>query len=273
MRLDVLMSPLILFRAARTSPQQIQINGTVTLDKMLINVGGGWDACNSRFVAPQDGVYFFSWSSASGYGGYGGTHLLRNNVTLVDSQIGNGFYNGSDTASHSILLQLNSGESISLIVSYTSVYSDANYQTSLLGFLYEPIFVTKVAWSLAFNGAAYGPTKIPFNSILLLEGITWNSATSQLTIPTTGTHYLKLSGIPFPRTYKFKMGLVVNSQPRPLMSVMEEIDTVRTHSYTVRTRALVTSLREVDTVEVSVPTGYEAGHDQNTVMFAGFLIF
>jgi hypothetical protein len=141
-----------------------------------------------------------------------------------------------------------------------------NYQTSFLGFLYEPIAGNKAAWSLGFNGQAYGPTTIPFNSLLLLEGVTWNSSTRQLTILTAGTYYLKLSGVAYPLTYMFRMGLIVNSQPEPLMSVMDEVTSpIRTHYYTERTRALITTLQQGDTLEVGVPAGYEAGHDRNRI--------
>jgi hypothetical protein len=158
-----------------------------------------------------------------------------------------------------------------------SLYSDVNYQTSFLGFLYEPIAGSKAAWSLAFNGYAYGPTTIPFNSLLLVEGVTWNSLTTrQLTILTAGTYYLKLSGVAYPREYRFRMGLIVNSQPEPLMSVMDDVTSpIRTHYYTERTRALITSLQQGDTLEVRIPAGYEAGHGDgdNNVIFAGFRVY
>jgi hypothetical protein len=273
LRLDGLYSPLILFRAACTTT--LQTIGDVTLDKMLINVGGGWDACNSRFVAPRDGIYFFSWSSASVTNTIHVVNLYLNNsaTLLIQLAISGGYYNGSDTATQSALLQLRAGDFVTLRSNMGSLYSDVNYQTSFLGFLYEPIAGNKAAWTLGFIGQAYGPTTIPFNSLLLLEGITWNSSTRQLTILTSGAYYLKLSGVSYPLEYRFRMGVIVNSQPEPLMSVMDEITSpIRTQFYTVRTRALITRLQQGDTLEVGVPLGYEAGPIENEVVFAGFRV-
>jgi hypothetical protein len=112
LRLDGLYSPLILFRAARTTTQQNI--GNVTFDKMLINVGGGWDACNSRFVAPRDGIYFFSWSSASVTNTTHAVSLYLNNSLLIELPIYSGYYNGSDTATQSALLQLTAGDFVTL---------------------------------------------------------------------------------------------------------------------------------------------------------------
>jgi hypothetical protein len=152
LRLDGLYSPLILFRAARTTT--LQTIGNVTFDKMLINVGGGWDACNSRFVAPRDGIYFFSWSSANVRNTTHAVSLHLNNspTLLIELPIASGYYDGSDTASQSALLQLTAGDLVTLRSSTGSLYSDVNYQTSFLGFLYEPIAGNKAAWSLGFNG-------------------------------------------------------------------------------------------------------------------------
>jgi hypothetical protein len=274
LRLDGLYSPLILFRAARTTT--LQTVGNVTFDKMLINVGGGWDACNSRFVAPQDGIYFLSWSSASVRNTTHSVSLYLNNydTLYIELPVYSGFYDGSDTATHSALLQLRVGDFVALRSAYDSLYSDVNYQTSFLGFLYEPIAGNKAAWSLAFNGYAYGPTTIPFNSLLLLEGVTWDS-TTRTADHSNSRHLLPevVWGI-ISTGYMFRMGLIVNSQPEPLMSVMDDVNSpVRTHYYTERTRALIISLQQGDTLEVGVPAGYEAGHNENSVLFAGFCVY
>jgi hypothetical protein len=49
-RLDDIMSPLIIFRAAKTSPQT-SVNGTLTLDRLTVSVGGTWDSCTNRLAS------------------------------------------------------------------------------------------------------------------------------------------------------------------------------------------------------------------------------
>jgi hypothetical protein len=75
-------------------------------------------------------------------------------------------------SSQSLLMQLYVGDTLSLFTRAPSTSSsgksatdsDASYQTSLTGFLYEPVHGYNVAWSLGFpHGVSmtiYGPNTV-----------------------------------------------------------------------------------------------------------------
>ena len=272
-KLDDVMSSLILFSVARTTPYYT-VNSFVPFENLLMNVGQAWDACNNQFIVPRAGVYFFSLSSASLPNT---THILElriNNITMARSFIYQKYFCGVDTSSHSLLLLLNAGDIAEVYLSSSGpIYSDENYQTSLTGFLYEPIHGHIVAWCLTvpFNVYTYiyGPTNINFTNILLDNGSNWKANLTLLQISTSGTYYLQLSGQSAPsKDYKFNLILLLNSQP--LMNVLEKA-TVRTDG-NLRSRSLITNLQSGDKLMVTVPSGYGAFNYRNDLMFSGFLI-
>ena len=277
LRLNEFMSPLVLFRAARTSSYEI-VDSNILYDKLLINVGQVWDQCNNQLVVRQAGIYFLSWSTASVPDSIHISELQLNGISVVRLPINNGYYSGSDTASQSVLLALNAGDLVTIFLHNGSAYSDSSYQTSFSGFLYEPYHGQKVAWSLGFpysldnHTYAYGPADIIFTNILLNEGLAWNISTGILTIPLSGLYYLKLSGVSYPLQYKFNLGLSVNGQL--LMNVMDKTSSsLRTKYYTLRSRSLITRLQQGDKLVVSVPAGYNTASDQNELLFVGFFIY
>jgi hypothetical protein len=68
-KLDDVMNRTVLFSVARTTNYTATASSTepIVFDKPYSNLGQGWDSCNTtnRFIAPVDGIYFLSWSSAS----------------------------------------------------------------------------------------------------------------------------------------------------------------------------------------------------------------
>ena len=266
-KIDDLMSPLIIFRAARKSTSNTY-NSYLTLDKLLINVGQGWDSCNNQFIVSRAGIYYLSWSTASSPNTRYVTELHINNKTLTRAFIYKQIFSGADTSSQSLLLQLAVGDKVQIYLSYGPTYSDNNYQTSLIGFLYEPLHGQVVAWTLTMLGSVYiaGPTIVNFNNILLNSGSVWNSESSVVIIPVTGTYFLKLSG---GHNYDFNLILLINGQQ--VMNVMET-DGEPYPSWNMRSRSLITELQRGDQLVVTVPNGYQVKSDFNELLFSGFLI-
>ena len=271
-KLDDVVAPLILFSVARTA-SYMNFDNFVPFDKILLNVGQAWDACNNQLIVPRAGIYFISLTSASVPNT---THIIElriNNVTKARTFISSGLFNGIDTSSHSLLLPLSAGDIAEVFLSYGPIYSDNNYQTSLSGFLYEPVHGQNIAWCLTHPFDVYtyiyGPSNVNFTNILLDNGLNWNAALGLLQIFTSGTYYLQLSGYSYPINYKLNLVLSLNGQP--LMNVMEKAIGGRTNG-DLRSRSLVINLQSGDQLTVSVPTGYVAFNWKNDLMFSGFLI-
>jgi hypothetical protein len=269
-RIDEVMNPLVLFRAAKTT-NHVGV-GTISLDSLTVNVGGAWNPCTNQFVAPIDGIYFFSWSTASVVNTTHSVSLRVGNINRVTSGIMGGNFNGNDVSSQATMLNLTAGSQVTLHLSTgTNVYSDINYQTSLVGFLYEPTSAQKVAWSLGTDaGQLFGPLTVSFDVTLVNEGGAWDAASPDLvTIPVTGTYYIVLSGGTSLRNYKLNMAVLVNGEL--LFNIMEKV-TTRTSSYNVRSQALIVSLRQGDILQVGIPAGYNTVSTNNELMFVGFLL-
>lgn len=271
--LNDVMSTVVLFRAARNS-SYFTGKGKIPLESLLINVGQSWDACSKQFVTPQSGIYFFQFSSASVPGYVHGVDLLVNGVQKARTAITAGYYDGIDVSSQTTILYLNAYDNISLYLgSYDPVYSDENYQTSLIGFLYEPKNGQKVAWTLTLPDSTYlyGPTIVNYTVILLNEGNIWNSSLALLKVPISGLYYLSLSGLSRPIEYPFNMVISVNG--KPLMNVMEKLDeSVKTYYNNLRSRALIKHLELGDELVVGIPNGYTGFCDASYLSFSGFLI-
>jgi hypothetical protein len=271
-KLDDVINMEVVFRAARvTSIVNSPRYAAIPLDKLVINIGQAWDACNSQLVVPKSGIYFLSWSAASFSNILHIIELQVNKVTKTRSFIYTS-YPSSDTSSQALLLPLNAGDVVKLNLTYPtapSIYSDMNYQTSFVGFLYEPVHGQAVAWCLTLpvNNYYLGPAVINFTNVYLNEGSTWNSSAAALHISTSGIYYLKLSGYA-DNVIKNPLNIVLLVNDQLLMNVMDKVDAITN----LRNRALIVHLNAGDKLTVSVPAGYLAYSLEYEVIFAGFLI-
>ncbi len=220
----------------------------------------------------QSGIYFLSLSSASIPGSRQIVDMRVNGVVKARTYINN-YFPGVDTSGQSLLLQLNASDVIQIVSTVGNLSSDAGYQTSFQGFLYEPVHGEKVAWTLTFPyGVAmylYGPTDVNYTVVMLNEGSAWNSSTGMVVVPTSGIYFIRLSGTAWPKEYRFNLVLSVNGVP--LINVIEKIDIIRTGN-NLRSRSLVHHFNEGDQLVVSVPNGYCLHSYQYDSIYSGFLI-
>jgi hypothetical protein len=278
-KLDDVMSPLSVFRAARTS--NYMTGGNIPLDKMLLNAGNAVAQCNNtHLVVQRTGVYFVSWSAASLPNITQSVLLYVNNALVSRVLLGCGDFNGIEMSSQSLLLQLNVGDTLSLLLSPSGLsssgasasYSDASYQTSLTGFLYEPIHGHNVAWSLASPaGTLYGPSNINFTTFFVDTSRAWNSSTGNIRVPVSGLYYLKISGMTY---WEYKLNMVLTVNNNPLMNVMDKMSNTCSQYWNSCSRSIITRLQEGDILTVTIPDGYVAWNYGicNDVLFAGFFI-
>ena len=271
-RLDEAMSPLVLFRVARMSTYSVN-NSFIPMDKLLTNIGQGWDLCNNQFVVPRSGNYFMSWSSASAPNTRHRVDLAVNGLYMGRTFIYEGWFNGVDTSSQSVLLPLVAGDVVKLYTTMAPVYSDENYQLSLTGFLYEPVHGQNVAWTLTFpnntNVEIFGPSVVNFTEVILNNGSVWDGQSAAVIIPTSGIYFLKLSGAACPANYKLNLILSVNGQL--VMNVMEKSGAIGVDC-NLRSKSLITRLQQGDELIVTIPTGFLANTIHYDVSFIGYLI-
>jgi hypothetical protein len=279
-KLDDVMSPLSVFRVARTA--SYMTGGYIPLDKMLLNAGNAMAQCNNtHLVVQRTGVYFVSWSAALAPNITHSVFLLVNNESLSRIVLECGDFDGVDMSSHSLVLQLNAGDTLSLLSrapdrsssGESASYSDASYQTSLTGFLYESVYGQNVAWSLGFPNdvplTVYGPATVNFTTVIVDTSSAWNSSTASLKVPVAGLYYLKLGGSP---ATGYRLNMVLSVNDNPLISVMDKMSTTCSQYWNSRSRSIITRLQQDDTLTVSVPNGYVAWNLWTELVFAGFLI-
>ena len=270
--LNNIMSHLIVFRVARSSPYSID-DSYIPFDKLLINIGQGWDSCNNQFVVPRSGIYFLSWSTASSPNTSQEVYLQVNYESKARSFITKDYYNGIDTSSHSLLLPMDEGDKIKMYLARgTQVYSDGNYQTSLTGFLYEPVHRQIVAWTLSFTVGTQinilGPQIVHFTAVLLDSYLVWNKESAKVVIPLDGVYYLRLSG----GSNVGQANLVLSVNGQQVMNVMEKLEGDATGKWNLRSRSLIIRLQIGDELMVIVPTGYHSLAHFNDLTFLAFLL-
>ena len=271
-KIDDVVNSKVIFSVARTTSYTIA-DSYVPMDKVLMNIGKSWDTCRNLLIIPESGIYFLSISSASVANT---THIfelhLNNQSIAIRSFIYN-YFDGVDVSSKSALMELKTGDVIQPFVRTGPLYSDNNYQTSIVGFLYEPISKQKVAWALSFPPKSptylYGPININFTLELVNEGSVWNSSLGYVRIPVSGLYYLEISGVSYPLEYKFNMILSVNGEM--FINVMEKVSTIRSNC-NLRSRSLIKHLNSGDILVISIPAGYNAYSQDHDLMFAGFLL-
>ena len=266
-------NPLIAFSVARKTDFGDK-GARIVFDQVFFSLQGAWDPCNNQFKAPEQGIYFLSWSSASVPNEIHTMSLYVNGGYKARSHIHGDYFDGVDTSSQSIVIGLNKDDVAYLELSdgipYGPIHSDDNYQTAFMGFYYSPSHGQRVSWTVLCTGEFVGPIDpVLFNYVMQREGFNWDTSTSSVVIPVEGHYYVKLSGQSYRGDYKFNLILLVNGQP--LFNVMEKV-TVLGEYENLRNRALIAHFKQGDTLTVNLPAGYQIFGENNDVIFAGFLI-
>ena len=281
-RIDNIMTSVVAFCLARTSNLAENYITPLPFTNVMLSISSAREIDSHQFVAPKYGTYFIMFSIA--LNAYTSSSYVSAYLQ-IDGNIKSMVYlsypqtiNERDISSNSVLLRLNEGSVVDLHYqsSYiTDLYSDKHYQTTLSGFLYEPVEGFNVAWSVvaANSRIFYGPiAAFPFDTVLVDYGAVWNATTYTVTIPVHGIYWLKLSGASSRQlTDKLEIVLSVNTQQesRPIINVMEKMTNgggnVRSHSIAVK-------LKKGDQLQVGVPEGFHVWTMNHAVSFCGFLI-
>ncbi|CAC5380967.1 unnamed protein product [Mytilus coruscus] len=106
-----------LAKSSKNSISNLKDRSTVIFDTIVINTGSGYDASTGQFVAPYEGLYYFTWTIITYNSKYFPTHLLHNdNIIAGNYPDGRGLSSLNHvSATQSVLLHLAAKDKIHLI--------------------------------------------------------------------------------------------------------------------------------------------------------------
>ena len=140
-RLDSLMNPLVAFYVGRTTSWST--SGTaVVYDRIMVNVGNGWNSTYNRFIAPLDGSYYFSWSFGYEAGNSPTMQIFINGTSKLSATagVGSAITTGIGIAAKSYVVTMAKYDYLEVRSGNVPLYSDeSNFQITLGGFLYSPV--------------------------------------------------------------------------------------------------------------------------------------
>lgn len=103
----------VAFSTALTTTSTINVNQNVVFDKIITNVGNGYDKSSGIFTAPISGLYFISVSLFNFYHVSPTLELVQNDANVVDFYLdGSGHQNSG--MSQSLILKLSKGDTVSV---------------------------------------------------------------------------------------------------------------------------------------------------------------
>lgn len=111
------------------------ILGKIKFDRANPNIGGGMDAANGVFTAPQNGYYHFTFSGQSSGEGNQDLyiHVVKNDQKIFEILEGN--RGMGNIVTHTWIKYLNTGDELYLKVVQHKLYSDSTIHTHFSGFL------------------------------------------------------------------------------------------------------------------------------------------
>ena len=200
--LDDLMYPLIVFSASRTSglPAKGKIDYTAT----LTNLGNAWNSTVDMFTAQRDGVYVFSLSCDIPGGLTYITCLYINGSPSYSLAVEYTTPNGNYISSRTFAVSLVANDTVYVYLnSYNehnniNISSNAAFETSFAGFLFEPLSGPKVIWSVHQTKFLYSQLRpFPFDNISVNVGNGWNTTTNKFVATHAGVYQLHLTASSF----------------------------------------------------------------------------
>ncbi|XP_052066209.1 cerebellin-2-like [Mytilus californianus] len=122
---------------AKSSKSLSNVNkgSTVIFDKVVTNTGSGYDASTGQFVAPYEGLYYFTWTTLSYHSKLFPTQLLHNdNIIAANYLDGRGLSSGYASATQSILLHLAAKDKVCIKTERAGTYMSGGKWSTFSGF-------------------------------------------------------------------------------------------------------------------------------------------
>ncbi len=184
---------------ARTTNSEDE--GIIPYDHVFIDTDGGWAMSGTNqyhYTVRRTGIYVISQICASVSSDTTDVSLYKNDVEIIRQLFDGLLHNGGhDIMSTMAVTELNEGDLVSSRINYGYAFSDARYQTSLLGFLYAPVLGNPIAW---FVFAGFGPISeelnpIPYPVVLTNVGLGWDATVNKFIAPAAGVYYMQLERV------------------------------------------------------------------------------
>jgi hypothetical protein len=205
-RIDSIMSTFqVYFSLQLTHDIPGTNNGTrAKFDRVLLNVGGGWNTKMHAFQAPVAGIYFISFATSSDAVNSALMSIQMNGVTVGSVCVcdipGTGpSHNGVQVARGALMLSLSTTDVITFKNpdSGVAIRGSPDGLTNAQGFLYNPVFITPVAWSVAKTtpNVFTGPISyLQFDTVTVSTNSVFNTSSSSIvTIPANGTYLIDMT--------------------------------------------------------------------------------
>jgi hypothetical protein len=283
---------IVAFSAGRDSPYtpSTPIDHPIKMSEVFLNEGGAFSLENSNFVAPEDGIYYFSFSIGQRNGDAVRVALgvdrssSRDNEMELWCKAGN--TDDVNIQSRSSIVQLQAGDVAWISTLHPTVFSDdADLQTTLTGFKYSPSQATSVAWAVHrlfpwSGGPGVGFDPIEFTDVAVNVGDVYDPDTDLFHVAVSGYYYMEFNvgvlGGTSGRAVSVR--LVRNGVPE-FVSLPEEVLATVVHE-AVPTghdnvgRALVAKLSEGDIIRLVADenSGIFSDTERQTT-FLGFLLY
>ncbi|XP_063399670.1 complement C1q tumor necrosis factor-related protein 3-like [Mytilus trossulus] len=122
---------------AKSSKDKSNVNtgSTVIYDEVVTNTGSGYDASTGQFVAPYEGLYYFTWTTLSRVSNLFLTEILHNDNKIASNYPdGRGLSSGHVSATQSVLLQLAAKDKVCIKTQITGQFMFGSVWSTFSGF-------------------------------------------------------------------------------------------------------------------------------------------
>ncbi|VDI16411.1 Hypothetical predicted protein [Mytilus galloprovincialis] len=119
---------------AKSSKSQQNLKGVVVFDSVVTYTGSGYDSSKGHFVAPYDGLYYFSWTILANKGTNFVTDIVHNDKVILGNHAEAAAIPEKMSATHSLVLQLVAKDKVYIKTHGTGTYMFGGQWSSFTGF-------------------------------------------------------------------------------------------------------------------------------------------
>lgn len=266
--IDTYMSQTVAFFLASSFPQTTI--GNITFDTVVLDTDGGWSEDDEAYIVKAAGIYVISFTTGLSRNAGQTVRALVNGDVSTAIFVTDTAHGGEDTATLTFLADLAEDDSLQLVLSRGTVYSDIRHLTAFNGFLYAPRG-NLVAWQLYRTADLEGPADpVSFDIVVLDTADQWNPSNSRYTVGTAGVYCINLNA---GMVARIGMGLSVMINQFNEMAVYRS--SVNHNGFDTRGRSLIVRLAQGDQLRVSLAVSFEleSSEDLRQTSFSGFRIY